>query len=245
VVSAAPPGGSDPGEIQELLATARGYAVLGREGKRVGAFIELAGTGAKQIAIRPEGPFLRRRRLLPITTVAGVFPGQRAVVLNVEWDSLAGSAESSDPPVERPLAAEDSVDSSEDVQRRIARYLSSAERETDRANHHDADAARKPSVGSAAPERPLPAHTPQLQSGQVDSAEPSVTSHLVFISSARGYALVELDGPPPALGEDVEVPERPGSFLVAKLGPSPLPDDPRICAYLEQTDRDPALGREG
>jgi hypothetical protein len=58
----------------------------------------------------------------------------------------------------------------------------------------------------------------------------------VFISSSRGYALVELDGPPPSLGAEVELPEQPGSLLVAKLGPSPLPNDSRICAYLEQTD---------
>jgi hypothetical protein len=245
VVKAASHGGSDPGPIQELLAAAQGYAVFGREGKLIGAFVEVAGTEAKKIAIRHDGTFLWRRRVLPITTVESVVPEQRAIVLNVDRHSLAGSQESSDALVERPLPAEKSVDSSEDVQRRIARYLSSAERETDQANYDDADAARKPSVESAATERALPAHTPQLQSGQVGSAEPSVTGHLVFISSARGYALVELDGPPPALGEDVELPERPGSFLVAKLGPSPLPDDARICAYLEQTDGDPALGREG
>jgi hypothetical protein len=28
------------------------------------------------------------------------------------------------------------------------------------------------------------------------------------------------------------MPDAPGSFLVAKLGPSPLPNDDRICAYL-------------
>jgi hypothetical protein len=243
VVSAGPPGGSDPGQIQELLASAQGYAVFGREGKRLGAFIELAGTGAKQIAIRPDGTFLRRRRLLPITTVSGVFPGQRAVMLNVDQHSSAGGQGSSDARVERPSPAENSVDSAVDAQRRIARYLSSAERETDQANQDHADATRRP-VESAASERPLPAPTPQLRSEQVDSAEPSVSGHLVFISSSRGYALVELDGPPPSLGAEVELPEQPSSLLVAKLGPSPLPNDSRICAYLEQTDGDPAFGRD-
>ena len=68
------------------------------------------------------------------------------------------------------------------------------------------------------------------------SDQRSAARHLLFVSSSRGYALVELEGPPPPLGQDIEVPEHPGSFLVAKLGPSPLPNDPRICAYLEQTE---------
>jgi hypothetical protein len=57
--------------------------------------------------------------------------------------------------------------------------------------------------------------------------------HLLFVSTPRGYTLVEADGSPPSLGQDVQVPEQ-GSFRVAKLGPSPLPDDPRPCAYLAQ-----------
>jgi hypothetical protein len=47
------------------------------EGRQVGVFIELAGPGAERIAIRQEGVLLWRRRLLPITTVASVFPEQR------------------------------------------------------------------------------------------------------------------------------------------------------------------------
>jgi hypothetical protein len=121
--------------------------------------------------------------------------------------------------VETSLPAEESADSSEDVQRRIARHLSSGERQTDQANHDHPDAART-SVERIAP----PAH--------VDSGENSAPCHLVFISSPRGYALVELNRPTPARGEDIELPDRPGSFQVAKLGPSPLPNDPRICAYL-------------
>ena len=40
----------------------------------------------------------------------------------------------------------------------------------------------------------------------------------------------------PPLGRGIEMPEQAVSFLVTKLGPSPLPNDPRICAYLEPTE---------
>jgi hypothetical protein len=207
VVEAAPPG--DSGQIQELLETAQGYAVFGREGKRVGAFIELTGTGAKQIAIRHDGTFLWRRRLLPIAAVANVFPEQRAVLLNVPRDSLA-SSQAPDEVVEARLHVDESADSSQEVQRRIARYLASGERE---------------------PDQPATMHRPPSE--RVDPVEPGVARHLVFISSSSGYTLAEVDGNPPLLGEEIEVPEHPGSFQVTKLGPSPLPNDPRICAYLQ------------
>jgi hypothetical protein len=241
VVAAAPQGEADPGLIQELLGAAQGYAVFGREGKRVGAFIELAGTGSEEIAIRHDGIFLWHRRVLPITTVASVFPKQRAIVLNVDRRSLASSQENADVLVETPRPVEESADSPEDVQRRIARYLSSGEREAEEANVDHADATPKPSAESAAPERPPLSPTPQPPSEHIDGTEHSVSRHLMFVSTSHGYTLLELEGPPPPLGADTEVPDEPGSFLVAKLGPSPLPKDPRICAYLERTDEDPAL----
>jgi hypothetical protein len=64
----------------------------------------------------------------------------------------------------------------------------------------------------------------------------SAARHLLFVSTTHGYALVEQEGPPPPLGQGVEVPEEPSSFHVAKLGPSPLPNDGRMCAYLERTE---------
>jgi hypothetical protein len=213
VVGAAPPG--DSGQIQELLETAEGYAVFGREGKRVGAFIELTGTGAEQIAIRHDGTFFWRRRILPITAVASVFPKQRAVLLNVPRQSLIG-IQAPEAVAEERLQVDESVDSSQEVQRRIARYLSSGERETDQ-----------------------PARMPQPPSEYVDSVEPGVARHLVFISSSNGYTLAELDGSPPPLGEEIVVPDHPGSFQVTKLGPSPLPNDPRICAYLQYAGVEP------
>jgi hypothetical protein len=56
--------------------------------------------------------------------------------------------------------------------------------------------------------------------------------HLLFVSKPSGYELYERDGQPPAPGSEVEL-EEGGRFTVSKLGPSPLPDDARPCAYLQ------------
>jgi len=232
VVDAAPPAGDDSGQIQELLEAAQGYAVFGRDGKRIGAFIELAGTGVKQIAIRRDGTFIWRRRMLPISVVAGVFPGERAVVLNVERDSLAG-IRAPEARVEARQLLNETADSSEDVQRRIASYLSSAQPETNQAPRDHEEAAVEPPRESAEPERPRPTKQGR-PSGDAEGAGPKAARHLVFVSTSDGYILVELPGPPPSLGKDIEVPEQSGSFTVTKVGPSPLPNDPRICAYLER-----------
>jgi hypothetical protein len=61
-------------------------------------------------------------------------------------------------------------------------------------------------------------------------------SHLLFVSTSRGYALVERDGPPPAASRDVTVPGHEGLFRVVKLATSPLPNDRRVCAYLQQSE---------
>jgi hypothetical protein len=55
--------------------------------------------------------------------------------------------------------------------------------------------------------------------------------HLLFVSKTSGYELREADGDPPALGALVEVDDV--EELVIKVGPSPLPNDPRPCAYLQ------------
>ena len=55
--------------------------------------------------------------------------------------------------------------------------------------------------------------------------------HLLFVSKPSGYELVERSGEPPAPGSAVELEE--ARFTVAKIGPSPLPDDSRLCAYLQ------------
>ena len=54
--------------------------------------------------------------------------------------------------------------------------------------------------------------------------------HLLFVWKPSGYELVEQEGDPPALGTQVEVEGK--QLRVTKLGPSPLPGDRRMCAYL-------------
>jgi hypothetical protein len=56
--------------------------------------------------------------------------------------------------------------------------------------------------------------------------------HLLFVSKPSGYELVERDGEAPAPGTSVEL-EEGRRFTVSKVGPSPLPDDARPCAYLQ------------
>ncbi len=56
--------------------------------------------------------------------------------------------------------------------------------------------------------------------------------YLLFVSKPSGYELLERDGEPPAAGVEIEL-EEGARFTVVKLGPSPLPDDGRACAYLQ------------
>lgn len=54
--------------------------------------------------------------------------------------------------------------------------------------------------------------------------------HLLFVWKTSGYELSEQEGEVPAVGTEVE---REGQTMrVAKVAPSPLPGDRRMCAYL-------------
>ena len=55
-------------------------------------------------------------------------------------------------------------------------------------------------------------------------------AYLLFVSKPTGYELRERDGDPPAPGDEVE--EEDGVMRVSKVVGSPLPGDPRRCAYL-------------
>jgi hypothetical protein len=56
-------------------------------------------------------------------------------------------------------------------------------------------------------------------------------THLLFVWTPSGYQLHEAPGDPPQVGTTVE---REGQTLrVSKIAPSPLPQDPRVCAYLQ------------
>jgi hypothetical protein len=62
--------------------------------------------------------------------------------------------------------------------------------------------------------------------------EAHAAKHLLFVSKPSGYELVERDGEAPAPGAEIEL-EEGVRFTVSKIGPSPLPDDARPCAYLQ------------
>jgi hypothetical protein len=56
-------------------------------------------------------------------------------------------------------------------------------------------------------------------------------AHLLFVWKPSGYELVEEEGDVPAVGSEIE--QEGGERLrVTKVGPSPLPGDKRVCAYL-------------
>ena len=56
------------------------------------------------------------------------------------------------------------------------------------------------------------------------------TGYLLFVPSPQGYLLEERDGSAPDRDERVEV--GGAAFVVSRVGASPLPLDPRPCAYL-------------
>lgn len=56
------------------------------------------------------------------------------------------------------------------------------------------------------------------------------TGYLLFVPSPHGYRLEEREGAAPERDEHVDVDGV--EFVVSRLGASPLPLDPRPCAYL-------------
>ena len=225
--------GSDPRQIRAMLATAQGYAVFDRKGTRIGAFIELAGAVNDRIAIRHEGFLVWRRRLLPITTVAKVVPDKRAVVLTVEGRSLAGSETPSSSVAGTPGIAEESPRSNGDWRDRLESYVGPV---GGRADHADLSrgAEHEPPPNADEAGQPVARAADRQEPGRGDHR--TAERHLLFVSTSGGYTLVEREGPPPSVGRSIELPEQAASFLVTKLGPSPLPNDSRICAYLDPTE---------
>jgi hypothetical protein len=232
VGAAEAPSGDGRKRVRELLATAQQYAVLEPRGKRIGAFIELVGADAEGIAIRRDGIFLWRRRVLPITMVAKVLPEQRAVVLKVDRRALERT--NAGPTSDAGTSHSGDEDASADGawQERIARYVSVSNGGGDDKDGKDgarpieAKQLERPSTSAAE----QPAAEPRRSDQQTDER------HLLFVSTTRGYHLVERDGPPPAVFHDVTVPEHEGLFRVVKVAASPLPNDSRVCAYVQQTE---------
>jgi hypothetical protein len=63
-----------------------------------------------------------------------------------------------------------------------------------------------------------------------DTALRVALTHTRLVCCPRGYALAEVDAPPPAPGASVEHEGR--EYTVWRIGPSPLPGDVRRCAIL-------------
>jgi hypothetical protein len=57
------------------------------------------------------------------------------------------------------------------------------------------------------------------------------STYVVFVWTSSGYELRERQGEPPALGSNVDEDGR--TFVVSKIGSSPLPGDHRVCVFLE------------
>lgn len=55
-------------------------------------------------------------------------------------------------------------------------------------------------------------------------------TYLLFVWTPNGYELREQQGELPEPGAEIEVGEQ--RLRVTKIGPSPLPGDSRLCAYL-------------
>jgi hypothetical protein len=60
------------------------------------------------------------------------------------------------------------------------------------------------------------------------------SEHLLLVPTPQGYLFLEQGGAAPKVGQVIELPEvRSARFVVAKLTSSPLPQDGRVCAYLQ------------
>lgn len=215
-------GEDDMALARHLLARASGHAVVDQNGRRVGSVIGIVrdpDTDVEQLAIRDEGTFFWRRRLLPLQAVARVIAKKRHVVLAVDRKALR--LEHAVPPGpggdEEPPAAEE-----QSVLDRIGSYVDRADDADAYAEPPAADSGDDPSADRVA--APASAET-----------DPQPTArHLLFVSSSRGYVLVEREGTPPTVGTRVDEPDLGGFLVVLKVGSSPLPNDDRACGFVER-----------
>ncbi len=198
-----------------------------RKGKRIGALIDLADD---RIVIRQDGVLVWHARRVPLTDVAHVIPDQRAVVLTV--DDLR-SRDTDSPPTRAPRtsgSAEEDRLLSDRWRERVDRYVAAGEGNAGDQEPISEDTRHSIAAQADPPTAPTPA----------GSDRPADERHLLFISTPAGYSLAEQNGPPPRRGERIEIPGQSTSFLVMKLGRSPLPNDRRSCAYVEPTAGAPA-----
>jgi hypothetical protein len=167
-------------------------------------FIELV-EGGSEVAIRHEGAFVWRRRVLPFATVAAVLPkhGARgAVVLNVAEETFDRANDTRAGAEDHLPSADENRVSEEELTGRLAPYV------TARDSHEDV--------------------------GPSSSSRESLAQYLLFVPTPQGYQLVEQDGDTPTAFAEVSLPGHENAFRVIKVARSPLPSDGRLCAYLER-----------
>jgi hypothetical protein len=70
---------------------------------------------------------------------------------------------------------------------------------------------------------------------QSHNEQPQGQGYVLFVSKPTGYELVERSGELPAVGSFVELDGQEGRWFVSRVSTSPLPQDRRRCAYLQQT----------
>jgi hypothetical protein len=95
-------------------------------------------------------------------------------------------------------------------------------------------------------DRPAPVEAPPVPAPQYqppaaaptyhvpEEARPEVRwGHLLFLRRGSRYELIECPGPAPPVGTEVVLPGGNARSFVTRVGPSPLPHDPRLCVYLD------------
>jgi hypothetical protein len=210
-----------PEVSRRLLEDAAGYVVYGSDGRRLGKVIELVTGGEERgdsVAIRRDRIFLWRRRTVPVAAVAGIDPQERTVTLLLDSTGIERAHERHTEEIRQGSVAD-----------LIAHYADAPTPEA-AAYALDADAA-----GSGH----IPVSAPSGDDSTSASAEPvaeAAGQHVLFAPTAAGYLLIERDGSPPPPAGTLELSDPPGRFQVVKLAQSPLPDDPRLCAYLDRID---------
>jgi hypothetical protein len=89
----------------------------------------------------------------------------------------------------------------------------------------------------AASTSPLTPPGPRLRATPAENGATPPVTHLLLVPTPDGYSLIQSGGEVPEPGTPVNGAALPveGEFVVARVGPSPLPLDPRRCAYLERS----------
>jgi hypothetical protein len=134
-----------------------------------------------------------------------------------------GAAESPGRP--RPRAHRPADELPGDLVSRVAAYRAA----TVRTEEEPAAAAESPVTDA-----PTPLTASVEGQPHADTMVLEREGHVLVAPSEKGYALFEVRGEPPAPGELLDGNELglDGQFTVASVGPSPLDDDPRECAFL-------------